>query len=86
VEIVRRGWDAWVRGDLPGVFREYDSEVVWDLSHYRDSVESGYRGTGILDLFDVLGPFLQRVEAEYLERSRKAEFKPGSGKKVGGDG
>jgi hypothetical protein len=34
----------------------------------------------------VLGPLLQRVEAEYLERRDKAEFKPGSGKKVGGDG
>jgi ketosteroid isomerase-like protein len=45
VEIVRRGWDAWLRGDLPGVFREYDPEVVWDMSHFRDSPESEFRGT-----------------------------------------
>jgi hypothetical protein len=40
----------------------------------------------ILDLFDALGPFLQRVEAEYLERSRKTEFKPGSASEVREDG
>jgi hypothetical protein len=36
----------------------------------------------IVDLFDALGPFLQRVEGEYLERTGKTEFKPGSGKGV----
>jgi ketosteroid isomerase-like protein len=45
VEVVRRGWDAWLGGDLPGVLRQYDPEVVWDLSHYRDSPESTYHGT-----------------------------------------
>jgi ketosteroid isomerase-like protein len=51
VEIVRRGWDAWARGDLPGAFREYDPEVVWDMSHYRDSPESEYRGTEAVERY-----------------------------------
>jgi ketosteroid isomerase-like protein len=42
---VRRSWDAWLRGDLPGVLSEYDPEVVWDLRHFRDSPESEFRGT-----------------------------------------
>jgi ketosteroid isomerase-like protein len=41
---VRRGWDAWLRGDLPGLFRQCDPEVVWDTSHYRDWPESAYYG------------------------------------------
>jgi ketosteroid isomerase-like protein len=44
VEIIRHGWDAWLRGDLPGLFRLYDPEIVWDLSHYRDWPESTYHG------------------------------------------
>lgn len=44
LEILRRGWDAWLGGDLPGLLRECDPEVVWDTTHYRDWPESGYRG------------------------------------------
>ena len=44
LEVVRRGWDAWLRGDLPGVLREYDPDVVWDLTHYRDVPETEFRG------------------------------------------
>ena len=44
VEVVRESWDAWLRGDLPGLFRTYDPEIVWDTSHYRDWPESAYHG------------------------------------------
>jgi ketosteroid isomerase-like protein len=36
VEIVRQGWDAWLRGDLPRLFGYFDAEVVWDTSNFRD--------------------------------------------------
>ena len=44
VEVVRESWDAWLRGDLPALFRTYDPEIVWDTSHYRDWPESAYYG------------------------------------------
>jgi len=43
-EIVRQGWAAWLRGDLPGLFRNFDPEVVWDMSHFHDWPESAYHG------------------------------------------
>ncbi len=42
VEIIRQGWDAWLRDDLPGLFRNWDPEIVWDTSHFRDWPESDY--------------------------------------------
>jgi ketosteroid isomerase-like protein len=44
VDVVRQGWDAWFRGDLPGLFSTLDPEVVWDTSHFRDWPESAYYG------------------------------------------
>lgn len=44
VDVARRGWDAWRRGDLPGLFRQFDPEIVWDTSHFRDWPESSYYG------------------------------------------
>jgi ketosteroid isomerase-like protein len=44
VEILRQAWDAWLRGDLPGLFSHNDPEVVWDTSHFRDWPESAYHG------------------------------------------
>jgi ketosteroid isomerase-like protein len=44
VEVVREGWDAWIRGDLPGLFRQFDPNVVWDTSHFHDWPESTYHG------------------------------------------
>ncbi len=43
-EIVRQGWAAWLRGDLPGLFRNFDPEAVWDMSHFHDWPESAYHG------------------------------------------
>jgi ketosteroid isomerase-like protein len=42
---VREGWDAWFRGDMDALFALWDSEVVWDLTHFRDWPESTYRGS-----------------------------------------
>ena len=42
--IVRQAWDAWLRGDLPGLLRLFDPEIVLDLSHFRDWPESAYHG------------------------------------------
>jgi ketosteroid isomerase-like protein len=44
VEIVREGWDAWLRGDLRGLLRQLDPDVVWDTSHFRDWPEAAYYG------------------------------------------
>ena len=44
VEVVREGWDAWIRGDLRGLFRQFDPNVVWDTSHFHDWPESTYHG------------------------------------------
>ncbi|MGH2987144.1 MAG: nuclear transport factor 2 family protein [Solirubrobacterales bacterium] len=42
--VVRRGWEAWSRGDLDGLLALLDSEVVWDTKHFRDWPETEYRG------------------------------------------
>jgi ketosteroid isomerase-like protein len=42
VEIVRRGWDAWLRGDLAGLFATFDPEIVWDTSLFRDWPEAAW--------------------------------------------
>jgi ketosteroid isomerase-like protein len=44
VEVVREGWDAWIRGDMPRLFRQLDPNVVWDTSHFHDWPESSYHG------------------------------------------
>ena len=57
VEIVRRGWDAWLRGDMEGVFETFAPDIVWDTSHFRVWPEAGYHGT----------EGVQRFLAEWLE-------------------
>jgi ketosteroid isomerase-like protein len=32
VELVRRTWEAWERGDMEAVFALYDPDIVWDFS------------------------------------------------------
>jgi ketosteroid isomerase-like protein len=46
VEIIRRGWNSWLRGDMDALVSEWDPDVVWDTSHFRDWPESNYRGVG----------------------------------------
>ena len=36
VEIVRKSWDAWLRGDVDGVLATYGPDLVWDMSHFHD--------------------------------------------------
>jgi ketosteroid isomerase-like protein len=56
VEVVREGWDAWLRGDLPRLFGFFDADVVWDTSHFRDWPESAYHGRPGVERF--LGEWL----------------------------
>jgi uncharacterized protein len=51
VEVVREGWDAWIRGDLSGLFRQFDPNVVWDTSHFHDWPESTYHGIEGIERF-----------------------------------
>jgi ketosteroid isomerase-like protein len=51
VDVVRRAWDAWLRGDLPGVFSNFDPEVVWDTSHFHDWPEAAYHGIDGVERF-----------------------------------
>jgi ketosteroid isomerase-like protein len=44
VEIIRSGWSAWLRGDLPALFSLYDPKIVWDTSHFHDWPEPAYYG------------------------------------------
>ena len=44
VEVIRRGWEAWLRGDIDALVSEWDTNVVWDTSHFRNWPESAYYG------------------------------------------
>lgn len=51
VEIVRRGADAWIRGDVGAVVRTWDPEIVLDMSHFRDWPEAEYHGIERVERF-----------------------------------
>ena len=44
LDLVRRSWGAWLRGDLPALLSFFDPDVVWDTSRYRDWPEASYAG------------------------------------------
>jgi ketosteroid isomerase-like protein len=44
VEIVRRAWDAFLRGDLDAMAREWAPDIVWETEHFRDWPENRYDG------------------------------------------
>jgi ketosteroid isomerase-like protein len=47
VEIVRRGWEAWVRGDLDALLELCDPAVEWDTTHMEGWPEDAvYFGRG----------------------------------------
>ena len=51
VEVVRTGWNAWLRGDLPALFRQFAPDIVWDTTHFRDWPESTYHGIDGVERF-----------------------------------
>jgi ketosteroid isomerase-like protein len=44
VDVVRQGWDAWLRGDPPGLFRLFHPDIALDISHFHEWPESAYHG------------------------------------------
>ena len=48
VELVRRGWDAWIRGDMDALFEVFHPDVEWNTTHYEgwpeDDVYCGHDG------------------------------------------
>jgi ketosteroid isomerase-like protein len=48
VELTKRAWDAWIRGDLDAVFERFDAAVEWDTTSYEgwpeDDVYHGHEG------------------------------------------
>jgi ketosteroid isomerase-like protein len=44
IEIMRRAWDAWLRGDTDALFELWDTDVVWDLTHFREWPDNRHEG------------------------------------------
>ena len=51
VDVIREGWEAWRRGDLPGLFRHFDPDIVWDTSDFHDWPELTYHGIDGVERF-----------------------------------
>ena len=53
VEVVRRGWDAWIRGDMDALFETFHPAVEWDTTSFEGWPENDvYRGhDGVLTVF-----------------------------------
>ena len=91
VEIVREGWEAWQRGDLPGLFRQFDPDVVWDTSHFHDWPESTYQGSeGVerflrewLEVWDDYEIEVEEVRAASDERVVSLILQRGTGRSSG---
>jgi ketosteroid isomerase-like protein len=75
VEIVRRGWEAFIRRDLDALLALCDPAVEWDTTNFEGWPEDGvYRGQAAVRRFmeDWLGSW-DRYEAgveEYLDDGR----------------
>jgi ketosteroid isomerase-like protein len=45
VEIVRRGWEAWIKRDMDALFALFDPAVEWDTTNFEGWPEDGvYHG------------------------------------------
>jgi ketosteroid isomerase-like protein len=44
VEVVRASWAAWLRRDIDAVVDHLDSDLVFDMTHFRDWPDRSYRG------------------------------------------
>ncbi|MDQ3671382.1 MAG: nuclear transport factor 2 family protein [Actinomycetota bacterium] len=91
VDVIREGWEAWQRGDLPGLFRQFDPDVVWDTSHFHDWPESSYHGIeGVerflrewLEVWDDLEIEVQAVRDASDERVVSLILQRGTGRSSG---
>jgi ketosteroid isomerase-like protein len=65
VEVVRRSWDAWARGDMGALFDFYDPEVEWDMTHSYVPDMGVFQGhEGIRDFFRQWRAFFEEYYAE----------------------
>jgi ketosteroid isomerase-like protein len=72
VEVVRRAWDAWIRGDMDALFETFHPSVEWDTTNFEGWPENEvYRGhDGIRRFFEEWLASWDRYEAgveEYLD-------------------
>ena len=72
VEIVRRAWEAWIRGDLDALFETFDPAVEWDTTTFEGWPESRayHRHEGVRRFFEEWLATWERYEAgvdEYLD-------------------
>lgn len=92
IDVVRRCFEAWDRGDLAGVLANYSDDVVVDATRLMDGI---YRGTvavrayyeGIMDIFSFINDDAQVVEASdtVTVRTRVRALGAVSGAAVDGD-
>jgi ketosteroid isomerase-like protein len=59
VELVRRAWEAWERGDMQAVFEFYDPAVEWDMTESEVPDMGVFRGhEGVRNFFrEWMAPF-----------------------------
>jgi ketosteroid isomerase-like protein len=72
VDVVRRAWEAWSRGDVDTVFEVFDPAVVWDLTRFEGWPEDAfYHGhAGLRRFFEEWLADWERYEAgadQYLD-------------------
>jgi ketosteroid isomerase-like protein len=67
LQITRRGWEAYLRGDMDALASLWAPEVVWDLQHFRNWPESSYHGVDgvrqfVTEWLEVWGDYEVEVE------------------------
>ena len=91
VELVREAWDAWLRGDVDGLFAYLDPDVVWDMTHFREWPDVTYRGgEGVrrfldewLEVWDESGVGLDELLAAPDGRVVSLAWQRGKGRRSG---
>ena len=44
LELIRRGWEAWIHGDIDALVALWDPDVIWSVEHFHEWPEGTYRG------------------------------------------